>query len=945
MKRLLCVLLALVMVMGLVACGGDVPTAPQDEEVALAISYGIVPEEIQKDYDTPITFSQYTEMLTRVIALWDEALLPEWEDITAAAAASSEEMKREDGILEMAYALVLVGHVEPTPQVDIDPATVMDRLDTEAGDMTWDYPLFPDWEEVVFHWSGSNYMWGGLQMCHIASSRASGLSIYPFEPNGDSGYLVKPLSRADAIRAVLRFGETNATLFAAFQEFVITDEEKLELQTARTLGLIPEEWEKDLSAVAKNDEFCALMTEVIRLRYGEGEYMDAWLKNIALAAENTDELTRGGGAEIIFTAALSAKMDDYHSGAYMQTDVDGQTEGAGIEGVPYRTELFPVLTAPYHNKNWGQDYEEGFWAAAQYMWHRTSPVSHKTVMEYTPDTLDMRYDEVFTRKEAVLAALRCYESWSPREYVTVDSPEAQAYDTSIITAELLQKESNLPEVTHSKLPGEWKGMFTYTKGGTNRAMVDNFHERDVRFVAENGMNFLRAFVSFASFRYPDFPKDVSQVNLAELRDLDRLVAWAIEYDVHLSIGMNALPGYAEGVDGENQMADHDNWPDAAQWALVNEYWTMLAARYRDIPAKNLSFELCAEWAADDAALLADFSQQWGIIADNIWDISPDRVIMASHDTAADSKLAMAEALAAQGISIATHPYYPGSMYYFEIQTRAAMGFTDEPQWPMVWFPTRDFNHDNVPVRLSGDIGGTTLHIYAVNAEYFGIYGTETGDPTIYIRADGELVGSHTYSTGGADDVCTVTIPEGAQEVELSHTGFFSLFSITAEGDFGTAQVMTTDAIRATTPGQADLVLRNGVWADAENRLYDGEAFYNDALKPYVEIAEKYDVGFMVNEYTFANLPEDRLDPVPLDAYLAYYDETIGVFEKYDIGYALTFMAQLQIGVLGDACDQFSMWSEYPNYLGTQTYTYDNGFSETFPVNNTLMEVVRKYTMN
>ncbi len=719
-------------------------------------------------------------------------------------------------------------------------------------------------------------------------------------------------------------------------------ETEIELQTARALGLISEEWEKDLGVVAKNNEFCALMTEVIRLRYGEGEFMDAWLENAKLAMDNTDELTRGGGAEIIFVAALSVKMDDYHSGAYLQPDLDGWTRGEAIDGVPYRAELFPVLTEPYYNKNWSFQCNDVFWeAVAQYPWHRMSPVSHKTVMEYDPDTLSMRYTDPFTREEAVLAALRCYESWFPREYVAVDSAEAQAYDATIITAELLQKESSLPEVTHNNLPSEWKGMFSYTKGNTKPAMLDGFHERDVRFLAENGMNFLRTFISFTSFRYPDYPEDGTQVNLAELRDLDRLVSWAMEYDVHLSVGMNSRPGYPEGVDGENQGAGNHNWPTEAEWSLIRDYWVMLAARYADIPAKNLTFELCAEWAADNEELLADFSQQWGQIAADIWEISPDRVIMASHDTAAEEKLAMAEALAAQGISIATHPYYPGSIRYFNYQIRTDHGYTEDVQWPMVWFPTDDFNENNVPVRLSGDIGGTTLSIYVMQEELFA---TETGEPTMYVHADGNLVGSHTYTMGGAEDACIVTIPEGAQEVLLTHTGHVWLFSITAEGAFGTTQVMTNDAYRSVTPGQADLVLRDGAWADAENRVYDGEVFYNAALKPYVEIAEKYNVGFMVNEYTFFDREEDQNEPIPLDGYLAYFDDTIGVFEKYDIGYALTFVSHLQSSLIGDARNQYSMYSEHPDYLGTQTYTYDNGFSETFLVNNTLMEIIRKHTM-
>ena len=49
-----------------------------------------------------------------------------------------------------------------------------------------------------------------------------------------------------------------------------------------------------------------------------------------------------------------------------------------------------------------------------------------------------------------------------------------------------------------------------------------------------------------------------------------------------------------------------------------------------------------------------------------------------------------------------------------------------------------------------------------------------------------------------------------------------------------------------------------------------------------------------------------------------------------------------IGVIGDEREGYSMWSECPDYLGTLTYTYDNGFSETFSVNNTLLDLIQEH---
>ena len=99
---------------------------------------------------------------------------------------------------------------------------------------------------------------------------------------------------------------------------------------------------------------------------------------------------------------------------------------------------------------------------------------------------------------------------------------------------------------------------------------------------------------------------------------------------------------------------------------------------------------------------------------------------------------------------------------------------------------------------------------------------------------------------------------------------------------------------------------------------------------------------MVNELIFAQGYEDTNEPVNLDAYLAYYADCIDFFEENEIGYTLNFMEHGKISLIGDANTRYNLWSNYPDYIGTQTYTYNNGFSETFPVNNTLVNLIRKH---
>lgn len=233
MKRLLCLFLPVVMVLGLLSgCGNRQPeqnnptqaTDPMQtqeptvqvimeepivsSEVSRAIAYGIVPEEIQGDYQKSITHRQYCEMLTNVIRVCDSSNLAAWEETITLAAQSDKEMLREDGILAIAFALVHMGRIEYSGNDWDFFDEVCAYRDQYGHDLTWDYPLFPGWENTAFEWINCNYIQGGLTLCAVERSRISGLPIYPYDFEREGKHFKDALSCEEAICAVLRFAET-----------------------------------------------------------------------------------------------------------------------------------------------------------------------------------------------------------------------------------------------------------------------------------------------------------------------------------------------------------------------------------------------------------------------------------------------------------------------------------------------------------------------------------------------------------------------------------------------------------------------------------------------------------------------------------------------------------------------------------------------------------------
>lgn len=744
MKHLVALFLACAMLLFLPACGGEqnsqqstseMVTSEGSDEVSRAISYGLVPEEIQEDYDTGITFRQYSQMLTNLISIWDKSRLGEWEKTIALAAESDEEMQREDGILATAYAMVLMEQNAPENffHLNIDP--VMEQLDSNGDTPTWDYPLFPGWEETGFAWCDGNYMWGGLTTCAVMISQVSGQAIYPYDFDGKSAHLQDPLTREEAICAVLRLGELSPAT------------------------LEPE-------------------------------------------------------------------------GVYMQLSDVG------------------------------------------------------------------------------------------------------TYDKGIITDDLLNAESNLPEVTQAQLPTEWKGAgLGSSKNDGGSTFCTDFRETDIKFLADNGFNFARIFFSFSTLRFPDYPEDGRLVNENELRDLDQLIAWGIEYGVHIQIAMSF---YLD--EGGNDKTDGSIASNDVQWAIVQDYWTMLARRYAGIPSRYLTFDLSNEvqpQAGDDFSYAAD---KLGELVASVRAADAQRVLLYSCD------LNWVETTASLGLAVGCHAYYPKYIattgYEYAEQNPYA-----EPTWPQPWFPMGMVQDGAVPLVIQGNLSGAELSFHV----WDGMEGTE-----ISVRADGAPLETVTLSGGTPtedgnfqyfEQLHTMTLPQGTSEVEIqiSEGGYAKIDTIIISGEMGDVVMVPHDI--GDYPDRSEplpLIVRDdGTYTNSEDRMIDGAEIYRVDVKPYQDIAAQYGVGFMVNEFGIfgANVNWDN------DVVVAYHDTVLQMLSEQNIGWCycelynavpkhLTLMP-----VVGGTEFQ---WRDAT--VESVTVTCESGETCEYLTNAELMDVFKQYTL-
>jgi hypothetical protein len=188
-------------------------TEPSDNpEVLRAIEYGFVPEKLMSSWDTPITFSEFTDIVKGVVSKLDASKVSLWDDCASKALNSHKEMIVGDAIAPLYYVASFLGYgTEPEGEwqniANKYPQTDWSWLD---GIPSWD--LFPltqesspfiddhdDYEPAGWDYYGAGYFW-----CLAQSSRVPGVAVL----RGTDDELKETMTREVCVALVTRFYES-----------------------------------------------------------------------------------------------------------------------------------------------------------------------------------------------------------------------------------------------------------------------------------------------------------------------------------------------------------------------------------------------------------------------------------------------------------------------------------------------------------------------------------------------------------------------------------------------------------------------------------------------------------------------------------------------------------------------------------------------------------------
>lgn len=733
--------------------------------------------------------------------------------------------------------------------------------------------------------------------------------------------------------------ESTASSAAPVEELVLDDE----LQRAQKADFILDGWLEDMDAAVTFQEYSAITTRLVEL--WDKDRLDEWKETVKLASEADDEMAREDGFLMLSYAWVLMGYNHDEVNFFIDSVVNPELdywsmadEESQMRQLSWDYPYFPdaLKEEPVYDI-----YKSNYmWGAVQTFPTVLSSVSGKPVFEWNED-FSLRLGDPLTRDEAVRAIVRmadyCKVELDPewRDYITIS--EAGTYNKSIITDELLNAKCNLPEVTQEKLPSGWKGSGLGTLKNNQGQFCLRFRESDIRFLSESGFNFTRLFFDFGSLRYPDYPEDWKQVNRSELKDLDQLLAWCIEYGVHLQISMSLY----QDTNG-NSKYDAAMPVSEAEWEVTRAYWEMLAKRYAGISSKYLSFDLCNEIEplGPEQPEELDFDTAIEGIAsvrDVIWKADPDRVLLYSFADGAPTE--SVDAIAALGIAVGCHCYTPYVTTATGWEYLRTNPYADVV-WPQPVFPMGQIGGGQAPLTITGAVSGTKLsfHIWTsdnqASAELFA-----DSKKIETIRLDGgQLGGDGQYYYG--DVIYSSDIPEGTKKVDLwIRNGYARLDTIIVEGNGHKVTMMPSDTCDYLD--QSDplplVVNSDGTYTNSENKVYDMERIYEEAVKPYQEIAEQYGVGFMINEFgCFGTNAHWDINTVN-----AYHEDVLRMLEKYDLGWCY--------------CETYNIFPKHfiipygnnSQWAGatTENITYDFGdHTETIKVCKELLEVFRKHTL-
>ncbi len=523
-------------------------------------------------------------------------------------------------------------------------------------------------------------------------------------------------------------------------------------------------------------------------------------------------------------------------------------------------------------------------AAYSYFLGRLSYETNEYPFAINEESNSLRVKDNCTYAEALLAIVRVMDSeYVPSdmkyELTAIQSQEARyvpiaevgTYNKDIVTDELVAN-VNLPEAGNGKAP-VWNGYILENKIWVN---FENeawqkytpgeryYNKFEIDHIAELGFNCVRIVYGLS---YLSNPEDVYSINVSELEQLDELLSWCLENDLHLMISITGMPGKwntSRQEEDVNKNPEIFTNPETAK--AYAAYMEMLAMRYADIPSKALSFELLAEPGVpnDDVDLYAEVLEP---VALAMWEHDSSKILIAN-----DVYKNVPERMAEIGCVLSLHHH---STVIYSAQLMEWYGIDmSETYWPAPVVPMNMYDGQTVSMSSEEGFSGATI---SVAYNYFNY------EPELY--ADGVLIpwdnATGRYAVYDAGEL-HVQIPDGSKELTIAIKDEMGVELIDISWDSKSAKILPLYIDGQRIDFEPEFVItsdRQAVCANEGTIQFGGwQHMYDTTISKFVECAEKHGVSYIMTEVG------SDTQTLSVEDYIAYHTELLEILDEHNIGW-------------------------------------------------------------
>ena len=231
----------------------------------------------------------------------------------------------------------------------------------------------------------------------------------------------------------------------------------------------------------------------------------------------------------------------------------------------------------------------------------------------------------------------------------------------------------------------WRGfnlleMYGYEAGQENVAAGSegDFREADLALIREWGFDFIRIPMDYRNYTMRDPEHATWRFHEPALARVDRIVKLGREHGLHVSLNFHRTPGYCVNAPAEPR----NLWTEPAMQTMFCTHWHAFALRYRDVPARELSFDLVNEPPAPGHGGFTRKNHEQVIRAavGAIRSVDPARLIIADGVSYGHEPVREIVDLGAQGVGQSCRAYHPFGISHYKAEWNAYQ-HAKLPQWP------------------------------------------------------------------------------------------------------------------------------------------------------------------------------------------------------------------------------------------------------------------------